>query len=262
MNHKADINGIKKKTAGITLSGGGVRGIAHLGVLRALEEYDIRPHYLSGTSAGAVVAAFYAAGHSVEEIYQIAADMHFLFRRAIRPTKSGLLNMSPLEKLFAKYLPDNSFDALKTPLYVTATNITRGSISYFSKGSLWPALLATTCLPVMFAPVEIDGDIYYDGGVMNNLPVEPIETKCDLLIGSHVNALQDVSGKRLGRLQTYDRTYHLLLNHSVYEKSVRCNLFFDPPDMTRFGLFEWKACREMYTFAYNYATELLQSIFE
>ncbi|HVZ97514.1 MAG TPA: patatin-like phospholipase family protein [Chitinophagaceae bacterium] len=261
MINKTGIDEIKSKRIGIVLSGGGVRAIAHLGVLRALEEYNIRPHCLSGTSAGAIAAAFYAAGYPVEEIYNIAINMHFFSPRIVRKTKSGLLSMSPLEKVFAKYLPGDSFSSLKIPLYVAATNINKGKIFYFNKGSLRQALLATACLPVIFAPVEIEGDIYYDGGVMNNLPLEPIENQCDFLIGSHVNAMEDATGKTIKRMEAYDRAYHLLLNHSVYEKSDRCNLFFDPPGMTRFGLFQWKAGHDIYTFSYTYARELLQSVF-
>ncbi|MGL1465725.1 patatin-like phospholipase family protein, partial [Vibrio parahaemolyticus] len=86
-------------------------------------------------------------------------------------------------------IPHNTFEGLNMPLHVAATDILRGETVYFSSGELAKALMATSCVPVAFEPVKYQGMELFDGGILNNLPIEPLEFNCDALIGVHVNSI-------------------------------------------------------------------------
>src|SRR5688572_1577799 len=109
-------------TTGIALSGGGARGISHLGVLKALQDFDIRLDYISGTSTGALVGALYSYGLTPEKILDVIINTRFF--SSLRPawTWTGLVNMDGLRDLIMRLIPGDNFDALKIPLTVTATN--------------------------------------------------------------------------------------------------------------------------------------------
>src|SRR6476661_6582193 len=127
---------------GIVLSGGGIRGVGHLGVLKALKNAGVEICAISGTSAGSIVGALYAEGHDPFDILQQFLKTRLLgyFRPAL--FASGLLSLRRTQKLFLEYLPHNSFEGLKIPLTVTATNFSKGKLVYFSSGKLITALQA------------------------------------------------------------------------------------------------------------------------
>ncbi|WP_316929017.1 patatin-like phospholipase family protein [Nitritalea halalkaliphila] len=164
-----------KATLGIALSGGGIRGIAHLGVLQALNDYGIFPTHLSGSSAGAIVGAMYAKGFAPKEIFDIIVQTNYF--KFIRPAISwtGILKMDTTEELYRKYLGEDSFESLNVKLTVAATDIQRGKVIYFNQGELIKPVMASSCIPGMFDPIQIGNKILVDGGVLNNLPVEPLE---------------------------------------------------------------------------------------
>ncbi|HEY5918851.1 MAG TPA: patatin-like phospholipase family protein, partial [Chryseolinea sp.] len=176
---------------GIVLSGGGARGISHLGVLKALEEFHVKLDCISGTSVGALIGAFYSQGYAPEEILNDILTSRFY--RSVRPAWrwTGLLNMESLRDVILKYIPHNEFESLKIPLVVAATDISHGKAEYFSSGELIPRLLASCCVPAVFSPVQLNGALYVDGGIMDNLPAKPIRQQCDFLIGVHCNFLSD-----------------------------------------------------------------------
>ncbi len=248
----------KKKKIGIALSGGGTRCIGHIGVLKALEEYGLKPTVLSGTSAGAIVAAFYAAGYTPDEMLAIVAGNHFFPRSAIRFRMSGLFHTEFLERLFQEHFPGDDIAGLKLPLYIAATDLGEGAIRYFSEGSLSRALLASASIPFVF-PQMTDGErSYVDGGILNNMPIEPLRGKCDMLIGVHVNAPGPTDPHRMGVRKLFDRVVHLAIGSHVYGKAGLCDLFIDPPDMTRFSMFDKKDFAAIFQYVYDYTVALLE----
>src|SRR6478735_4852598 len=172
---------------GIALSGGGARGIAHIGVLQALDEMGVKFSVASGTSAGSIVAALYAYGYKPAEIFEIAG--HLSIFKSVRPawTWAGLFKMDGLTALLKKHIPENNFSALKMPLTVATTDIRKGVVHYFTKGELIPAIVASCSIPAFFHPVVHNGGLYVDGGLTDNLPVLPIRDQCDFVVGSHCN---------------------------------------------------------------------------
>lgn len=248
----------KKPIIGLTLSGGGMRGIAHIAVLKALEEYDLKPHIISGTSAGSIIGAFYSFGKTPEEMIEIVKKTTFFSRSYLRLSKNGIFSPNFILKLFRDYFPEDNFNILKIPIYVAATEMTYGIVDFFSEGELFRPLLASSSVPFVLSPVRIGEKLYVDGGVLDNLPIEPIIDKCDLLIGSHVNSISYDSLQNMSLMKEFDRILHLAIAKSVYSKAKSCDIFLDPPKMTKFSLFNKKNLDEMFQQVYEYTCNELE----
>jgi NTE family protein len=166
------------KKTGIALSGGGARGIAHIGILKAIDEAGIRISKVSGTSAGAIVGMLYCSGYAPDSIMEIIRETQFI--KYLRPaiSKSGLLKLESIIPLFKKYLTNDSFETLNIPLVVAATNVSKAETTFFTEGELIKKVLASCAVPVMFKPVMVRGEAYIDGGVLNNLPVDYRAMRC------------------------------------------------------------------------------------
>jgi NTE family protein len=240
---------------GIVLSGGGVRGIAHLGVLKALNEAKIFPHCVSGTSAGAIVGSFYCQGYTPEQVLDIILQTRFL--RLLRPAISwrGIFKMRSIELLYSKYFLANSFSGLKIPLTITATNLTQGQVVYFSEGEIIKPLMASTCIPGIFDPVRIGSDYFVDGGILNNLPIEGLQGKCDFVIGVNCNHIvPEIKIRNIKKV--IERSVIMSMNCNVYNRKSGCDLFIEPPGLARFGAFEIGKAREIFEAGYS-STKLL-----
>lgn len=248
----------KKPVIGLTLSGGGMRGIAHIAVLKALEEYDLKPQIISGTSAGSIVAAFYSIGTSPDEMMEIVKKTTFFSRSYLKLSKNGIFSSKFILKLLTDYFPEDDFKVLKIPVYVAATEMTHGIVDFFSEGELFGPLLASSSVPFVLPPVRIGEKVYVDGGVLDNLPIEPIIDKCDFLIGSHVNSISYDSLENMSLMKEFDRILHLAIAKSVYSKAKSCDIFLDPPKMTKFSLFNKKFLDDMFSEVYDYTCKELE----
>lgn len=236
---------------GIVLSGGGARGIAHLGVIKGLFELDLFPTHLSGTSAGAIAGAMIAAGYSPEEVLDITLKTNLLkyFRPAL--SRMGLFKIDSAEVLFSQYLPHDSFDKLHIPLVITATDIKAGESVYFSEGPLIKPLLASCCLPGIFEPIVFQQKTLVDGGVLNNLPVEPLENTCDMLLGIHTNPYGEIPS--VGSMRTVlQRSLYLAINNQTRLKFDKFDYIFEPPQMQAYDVFDLKKGREIFAVGYRH----------
>src|SRR6056297_1629887 len=176
----------QKYDIGIALSGGGVRGFAHLGVLKALNEKGIYPVIIAETSAGALAGIFYADGYSPEESFEIFYhNSLFHFAQLSIPNK-GLLSMEKVSKILKKTIRAKTFEELEIPLYVAAANLNDGEIEYYHQGSIIDKVIASASIPVLFKPEIIDGNTFVDGGVFDNLLLEPVKDQYKKLSGAHV----------------------------------------------------------------------------
>ncbi len=177
---------------GVALCGGSAFGYAHLGFLQALDEAGIRVDRVSGTSMGAIVGMFYAAGYSPREIVNIIKKERMLkktniFRLNFK-NDGGLADYGRMRGMMAKYIPYNSFDSLKIPFHCCVADMNHLRPVYVSTGgNLREFVSASASVPRVFAPVMIDSVYYVDGYIFNNLPVEPlIEAGCNVTIGLYI----------------------------------------------------------------------------
>lgn len=238
-------------TIGLALSGGGARGVAHIGVIKALEEMGVKISVVSGTSAGSIVGALYASGLTPDEMFDIIKNLSIF--KSVRPawTWSGLLTMDGLRELLLKHIPANDFKALKIPLTVAATEIRKGHIHYFTEGELAPAVVGSCSIPAVFNPVSFNGGLYVDGGLLDNLPARPIKDKCNFLIGSHCNHFGSEFDTR--NLKTIiERSMLLTINANTQASRNLCDVVIEPPGMDRFSSFEIGKAQEIYDIGYAF----------
>lgn len=246
---------------GLVLSGGGIRGIAHLGLLKALDEIGVKPAAISGVSAGAIVGAMYASGVSPDKILEIGKkQINFGFSNLLLK-KGGLFSREFIHKILVEYLPHNSFESLEIPLTVNATDFTKVETVYFSKGELIPCLEASASVPILFSPANVNERMLVDGGLLNNFPVEPLIGICDRLIGCHVNKLKehDHAGRGLSRMATLERCYHISISTSVYSKSHYCDLFIEP-ELQKYGMLDTKNAESIFKKGYEATMEVKERI--
>ncbi|HLZ86448.1 MAG TPA: patatin-like phospholipase family protein [Puia sp.] len=246
---------------GIALSGGGARAIAHLGVLRALEERGIRPTAIAGASAGALIAALYATGLPPEEIKDIFHDTAYFGISHLLLGHPGLFDMDGMRSALEKHLAGRNFEHLPIRLFVAATNLTAGRAEIISTGPVIEPLLASACVPVIFEPVVYRGCEWVDGGVLNNFPVEALIPHCDYIIGSHVNRLDSPMppARSLHKSHILERCFHLAIAGSVYEKAAQCDVFLDHPDLADFGMFDSKEADHLFDLGYEYGKRALSA---
>jgi NTE family protein len=160
---------------GLALSGGGAKGLAHIGVLKVLEEAQIPVHMLAGTSMGGIVAAIYAAGRSAAELEQIARSLRLLDIVQRDRTYTGLIGNAKIGKRLREALGgDPTFDQLKLPLALVAVDLETGEEVIIREGSVVEALLATMAVPIIFPPAEWRGRLLVDGGLLNQVPFDVV----------------------------------------------------------------------------------------
>ena len=157
---------------GIALGGGGARGAAHTGVLRVLQQNAIPIHCIAGTSSGAIVGSFHAAGISTEKQMLFAQRLRWRSLRMIGIPKMGFFHTGELERFLTELLGDVHFDELKIPLSVVATDFRTARPVVFSGGRVAPAVAASGAIPIVFSPVRLGEMVLVDGGLTNNLPAD------------------------------------------------------------------------------------------
>lgn len=243
---------------GIVLSGGGVRGFAHLGALKALNERGIFPSVISGVSAGAIIGALYADGYSPDEIFELLNGLEVFKMLKIRAPRLGFLKPDGLKITLTKFLRAKSFEDLKIPLFISATNLSKASIEVFESGNLVDGIMASMALPIIIRPYEINGCLYVDGGLMNNLPVQPLLGRTDRIIGVYVNPVKNLSDKF--RIRNYaDRIIHIGLRANILPSIEKCNLFIEPPGLMDYNLFKASASKKIFDIGYDYTSSLLDT---
>ena len=179
----------RRPTLGIALGGGFARGIAHIGVLKVLEEENIPVDYVAGTSVGAIIGASYCSGMSAAELADMARTLRFADFARLTLSRYGFYNNDRMVRFFARVLKQHTFEDLKIPLAITATEFRTGEAAVFTKGPLVDPIRASCAYPGMFLPVEIDGHSYIDGMLAYAVPTTPLrQMGADRVIGIYLSA--------------------------------------------------------------------------
>jgi len=239
------------------LSGGGARGFAHLGVVKALNEYQIFPSAISGTSAGAIAGAFLANGYSPDEIMEMLSGK--LTRKLLtwNSLQRGLISFDRLAEFLETNLRYKNFEELPIPLYITATSFIDGRQKVISTGNIMDAIRASCAIPAIFPIVQLDSKPFVDGGLANNLPVEPFRLRKKDVICVHVNPIRDLSEKT-GLFDTIERAFHLSFAEVVRQSSFGCLMMIEPRELVAYSLFDLRKSPEIIDIGYRYAIDYLE----
>jgi NTE family protein len=278
---------------GLVLSGGGATGLAHIGVLKALEERGIPIDYITGTSAGALVGSMYASGYSPEEIEKfvlseefllmtngkLKANQHFSLRED--ENDADLLNVTfTLKNILKKSLPTNvvtstyldfemmkllgtvsasyskNFDSLFVPFRCVASDITNKKSIVFSNGDLNQAVRASMTFPFYLSPIRINGNLLFDGGLYNNFPADIMykDFNPDFIIGSNVSS----NAAPPTEDDLISQLTNMLVSYSTFELPCEYGIIIQPK--TTVSTFEFKEVQQAITDGYNSTLLYLDSI--
>ncbi|MDB2606415.1 patatin-like phospholipase family protein [Zobellia sp.] len=249
------------KSIGLVLSGGGVRGMAHIGLIQAMNEFGLSAEVVGGSSVGALVGALYANGNSVPEMMAFFKETPLFQYNFLTILKPGFIDTDRYFDIFKTYFPENSFASLHKKLHVVATNLEKGDLKYFSEGELIRPLLASAALPPVFSPVEMEGQLYADGGIMNNFPMEPVMGKADYIIGSNVSVVGELNKNALkNSLQLTGRVTGLMIYAINRAKLEACDLLMEFKEIEKIGVLDRKGLEKAYLIGYENASRKLEEL--
>ena len=186
-----DLSRTDRPRVGLALSGGAARGIAHVGVLRALTENQIPIDAIAGASAGALVGGSFAAGLSIDELEEMARGFRWRHTARLSFSRLGLQSNKRMEDYLRQRLPVTRFEDLKIPFAAMVTDLRKGALVVFrDQGDLPFAIRASTCIPAVYTPIEdSEGRLLIDGGIVANLPISHTrDLGADVVIGVDVNS--------------------------------------------------------------------------
>ena len=167
------------KRIGVALGAGGAKGLSHIAFLQALDELGVRPAVIAGTSIGAVIGGFYAAGVSGDRLAQLVKDIGFrdLYKIVLDfsiLSQSAIFTGKAVEDFLSREIPARTFEELEIPLKVVATNFWDRRPVVFDRGNLITAIRASMAMPAIFEPVLLNDTVLVDGGAVNPLPYDLI----------------------------------------------------------------------------------------
>jgi len=243
---------------GIALSGGAARGIAHIGVLKALEENGLVPQVVAGTSMGAIVGMLYAAGIAPDDIQYMLKKEKIYSVLGFSFLKNGLFNLKPLQEIFEEAIEVNDFSILKKDFFVAVSNLNTGRGEIHSEGTnLFEYVIASASIPFIFPPQEVNGQTYIDGGLFNNLPAEPLVGRCDRIIGVHVN-FNGMKNDIKGTKAIAERSFHLAIEQNVKLSRSYCDYYMEPRELREFSSWNYDKMDRIVEIGYESGLKCIQ----
>ena len=238
---------------GLTLSGGGARGAAHVGILRALLEHDIVPNRLVGVSAGAIVATLYAAGKHPDEMMSAVAETSLIKLVKFGMPTTGLTKLDHLQERVLEVVPTDDFASLKYPLHIGVTNLNKGQLELRNSGSLSTTLAASCSIPFVFKPVLIDDSHCVDGGVICNMPVTPLLNTTDYIIGSNLMPYGLLPPADTGTvINIVWRCFDLGIMANTLPTLDLCDVVIEPSFLNSYNIFSINRLQELHDLGYEH----------
>ena len=217
----------ERPRVGLALAGGFARGIAHLGVLRVLREAGIPVDCVAGTSVGALIAAGFCAGASLDEMARIGAGTSFADFGRWTPSWLGLATNQRMEKYLARFTPVKTFEELQTPLAIATTDIAAGVSVYYSHGPIAPPLRASCAYPGLFVPIQFEGRTLVDGFLTAPVPVEGV-----LLLGADVVIAVYLESSNSEEPRTFtdvlSRSFNIIQRHGDLAWRTQADVIIEP----------------------------------
>ncbi|WP_294633074.1 patatin-like phospholipase family protein [uncultured Bacteroides sp.] len=251
----------KKYPIGFALSGGFIKGFAHLGVMQALLEHDIKPDILSGVSAGALAGVFYADGNEPHRVLDFFAGHKFQDLTKLVIPKVGLFELEEFIDFLKSNLKAKTMEELLIPLIITATDLDHGRSVQFYKGSIAERVAASCCMPVLFSPVKIEGTYYVDGGVLMNLPVSTIQNVCNRVVAVNVSPLM-ANKYKMNIVSIAMRSYHFMFRANTFPEREKADLLIEPYNLDGYSNTELEKAEKIFMQGYDVANTLLERLKE
>lgn len=252
------------KSIGLVLSGGGTKGLAHAGAMKYLEEVNIIPSRIAGTSSGSIVGALYAWGKTPEEILDFFKSIYLFHWRHFTFRKAGIIDSESFKIHFESIFGDAQLSDLKIPMQITATDMVRGRLKILEpETKIIDAILASSAFPGIISPFEIDGEPFSDGGILNHFPTDVLQGQCETIIGIYVSPIQKIEAKDLNSIRSVTtRAFDILSANSDLQKFNICDWVIEPKELTKFSTFEMNKLKmeTIFQIGYNSAKESYEKL--
>lgn len=218
----------KKVKIGLALGGGGARGFAHLGAMKAFEEYGLKFDYVVGTSAGSIVGAFYAAGYDYKRMFEVAKKMDVKDIRTSKfvfvPSKSD-----GIEKVFIDELGNINIEDLPIPFAAVAVDIISTEECVITKGNLAKACAGSCAVPGVFQPVVFEDRHLCDGGLQNTIPADvPKLMGCDYVVSVDVNKSRNYGTESTKLLDVLACSVRILMKGNAFKGYYYSDVMIKP----------------------------------
>jgi NTE family protein len=245
------------KEIGLALGGGAVLGAAHIGVIRAIEEFKIPIKYIAGTSIGAMVAALYAFGKNWQEIREISQNLNWFDLSGISISKYGLLSNKKVGKMISEHLGDVIFQDSKIPLAIITTDIATGEKVVLKEGNIADAVMASTCIPGIFEPIEKGDQLLVDGGIMENVPAITLyDMGANYSICVDLNVNNSII-KPANIIELMINTVHITLRNVTRLQTRKASVLISP-DLTEFNYYDLKQIPDLMEKGYQESKKALE----
>ena len=246
---------------GLALSGGGAKGFAHIGVFKLLEECGLKPDVIVGTSVGALMGALFADGYSADEIKELFSGREFSEFAQLQLPKSGLFDSKRFRHFLRRHLRAKTFEELKTPLIVMATDLDNGESHEFRSGPIVEAVTASCSIPIIFSPVVINGVHYVDGGLFHNFPVSIIRDSCERVIGVNVSPLISQKYKQT-IFHIAERSYHYMFRANTIEDREMCDVLIEAEEFGMYKTFDLENVDQISKIGYSAAVRAFELVIQ
>ncbi|KQT17636.1 patatin [Chryseobacterium sp. Leaf404] len=248
---------MNSEKTGLVLSGGGTKGIAHAGVIKFLNEKNIKVDILSCCSAGSIVGCLYAIGKSPEEILDFFNSVYFFNWKHFAFNQPGLVSSGIFRNYLKPIFSDLKIGDLEKKVKIVATELVSGTQKIFDDDfEIVDAIIASCSIPGITTPYIIGGEMYCDGGVLNNFPADIIRNECEHLIGVFVSPPHNMEINDLKTIKAIvSRSYDLLSYRVEKIKFDYCDWLITSQDFSSYGTFERKKNRleELFNIGYKSA---------
>ncbi|MCX2743968.1 patatin-like phospholipase family protein [Mangrovivirga sp. M17] len=241
--------------ANFCLSGGGVKGIAHLGALKALQENGVKFESFSGTSFGALVACAVNFGLDYQDFLDRTKSFSLFDPKGIAWSKRGVLNHKKVMNVLKDTFGNTKLEDLNNETWICYTDFDEGRPVYVNKGPLVEALSATMSIPGMFLPVKINGKNCYDGGLTDNLPVTPlINSGKKPIVGLNCNPRKS-TGEKTNIRDILERTFLLVVNGNVTPQTEKCDIYLELEPMANVRAIDFKSVDKAFNEGYQFTKD-------
>jgi NTE family protein len=250
----------KGQRIGLALGGGAVLGAAHIGAIRAIQELELEVEAIAGTSIGALIGALYSCGNDFTKIEDVAIDLSWSDISGFSLSKYGLLSNNKIRDFLAEVIgKEATFEDVDVPLAIVATDITTGEKKVLKSGDLADAVMASTCLPGIYKPVEIDGALLVDGGIVENVPISPLqEMGCSTIVAIDLNASQ--THERPGNMiDVLVNSFHFLMKTAAKEQTEAADILIQP-DLSAYNYIDSSQTKDLIKTGYEETKKVLKAL--
>ena len=249
-------------TIGLALGAGSARGLAHIGVLKALEEENIKVDYIAGTSAGAIIGGFYAVGLNLYRLERLATHIEWDNLTDVTLPRRGLMAGDRMKEFFQLLTQQKDFSDLEIPFAVVATDVEKGENVVIDSGAVAEGLRASMSVPGVFVPYELNGRLLVDGAVLNRVPTAEVRNLgADIVIGVEVSPIDFQSRQVNNIFDVIINSIDIMQHELAQSKRIGADLLIEPK-LEGVGPTELERSQECIDLGYQAAQEKVAEIKE